>query len=203
MEKNNKASLSATLTYGLLQFPQLLADLPAMISAMEAGESVNIDAISDVHFRSYLQSLFPLLPVRKIGSDGYIRDPSVQSIGSTLLHLLLEAKSIVQPTELSHSQSLSSRTAPLAFLSLLQKFPSLRDEFPVLLDMLIDGQTACLSGLSNVEMREGLENILESLGCRQLSGNDFDDDSDDDEGSGSGLAVPIGKQTFSVFVLFA
>lgn len=188
-------SLSATLTYGLLHFPKLLTDLPAMISALEVGESVNIDTISDQAFRSYLQALFPLLPLRKT-IDGYIKDSNTHAVGKTILHILLEAKSIVQPNDLSHSQSLSSRSAPLIFLTLLEKFPSLRDEFPVLLDMLIDGQTACLAGIENEEMRQGLEKVLEMLGCREsMNHNNNDEDSDGQENEG--LAVPIGKSSQS------
>jgi hypothetical protein len=200
---SNENNLSSAITYGLLKFPKLIEELPSMLSALDAREYINVDLISDIEYRTYLQQLMQILPLRHDEGYGWYKDRSVASVSGSILHKLLDLKSIAQPNSLTISQSTSCRTPPMHLLILLSKFPSLKEEIPGLILSLKDGQEVQLNGIANEDVRTGLIKLLESVGVVKASSsnnNDNNIDSDyvsDDEDNG--YAIPSGRVGKSVY----
>ena len=96
--------LASTLSWGLLNFPQLLRELPSIITSIDSGEFVNIDKISHVGYRSLLNKLMVLLPLQHEVGCGWYKGQGVVSISGFILMELLSKQAIVQPTMLTAAQ---------------------------------------------------------------------------------------------------
>lgn len=165
--------LAVTLTYGLLHFPvKLLEEIPLILSSLEAGEVVNIDAISDTSYKQYMHVLMSYLPVKKV-QQGYYKNESIKSITGSILFSLLKSKSIVQPPALSSSQVLSCRTVPLYLLISLKEYPELIYDIPILLQKLLCGDSIQLNGIDNGSIKAILVKIFQSLGIKEEGEEEF------------------------------
>ena len=193
--KMEVGGLGLSLTTALLSFPQLLDDFPAIIASLDTGECVNVAGISDTGLRDALTGIMSCLPLQYDPCKGWYKATEVTSVGGILLMDLLYAGHIKQPASLSEAESISSRTAPVHLLHLLQKYPALRMEIPGLLDSLLGGQAVQLDGLPDQQLATGLTGLLQALGAIEgedgLSIPDGATDSDASESGGSGVGGSV------------
>jgi len=131
--------LDDLLTFGLLHFPALLAELPLLINSFDKNESVLLQLVQDGNYRRYLVRLMKLLPVVQHGDGSHSKHPSVSGVGKWILQELEKCKSIYQPSNLTEAQVLTSRTFPVYLFSTLEKYPVLIDDLPSLFQTLLNG----------------------------------------------------------------
>ena len=165
--KDEHSTLGAVLTWGLLQHPVLLIELPQILAAMDQGEVVTVNGISDPSKRAFLSHLFEAhLPVLQEarGAQGWYKEPQITSLSGYILMDLLTTGSIIQPSRLSVSQQHASRSLPLHLLNLNERYPEIRPDLLGLFESIHDGQGVVLDGLENEEIAEGLARVFGSLG---------------------------------------
>ena len=146
-----------------------------MLAAIEQGESINVEAISDFRYRSFLHSIFKLLPLESMYGAYYkVRSSNSSSTTSSiLLNTLLKSGAIVQPLQLSRHQTSASRIAPLHLLALLKEFPALITEMPSLLETLKAGQVVNISDISNDSIKAHLMQLFRSLEIEEIECGSF------------------------------
>lgn len=153
------------LTGALLSYPKLFEELPQILIAMDKGEYINIEAISNTVMRDGLLHIMRQIPVvsREPGQGWYRNDPKT-TVSSFILKYLVDCKMVIEPRKLSSSEQQASRSAPMNLLTMLQDFPALLEELPVLLDQIFDGNAVQLQNLPNEDLAYGIEKLLKSLG---------------------------------------
>lgn len=163
--EQQRSYFSALLSSGILTFPSLFEDFPAMISTIDSGQAVNINKISDKKKASILNRIFSCLPLVNDPNHGwyYNNSKTGEKVSSIILKKLLEEKVIKQPKVLNQSELLASQKAPLALLELFSKFPELLNEIPTLLSSLLDGKAIDVEDIENEDVRDGLESLFKSL----------------------------------------
>jgi hypothetical protein len=187
-------NLANILSWGLLQFPALFTEFSTIVASLDAGNIICPSTLSNKPLGLYLDKLFSHLPLEFIDGRGWCKDKKspISSISGYILNELLILKTIVQPSQLSPSQTLASRSAPAVMRDILTKFPELVEEIPGLLENMIGGGKVQLSGLENGEVAQLLGNFFDSLGFKQ---SDYDseecsDDEAEDEDRGSRSLKP-------------
>lgn len=163
-KSSEERSFSALLSSGILHFPSLFEDFPAMISTIDSGQAVNIYKISDKKKAFILNKLFSCLPLINDSNYGWHSNSKTgEKISSIILKKLLEEKVIKQPKELNQSELLASQKAPSTLLVLVSNFPELLNEIPTLLSSLLDGKAIDVEDIENEDVRDGLESLFKSL----------------------------------------
>lgn len=109
IDPNISASISHLLAGCLAQHSQSFNDLPAMMSSLDRNDAVNIDAISDLAYRSTLSSIFAILPLELHAGRGWLKKISTPSVSGFILMAMLEAGAIRQPNALTSAQATSQR----------------------------------------------------------------------------------------------
>ena len=155
--------LASKLSWGFLNFPNLLEELPMMITSLDAFEYLNIGSISDPTYKSFLLDLMADLPVECDPQRGWSKKEEC-SINQYVLKSLLVSKSIIQPNELSISESQSYRSGVPKLLSICNRFPDLRFEMQNLIESLLEGVALQLGGIENEDVKEDLTRLFGSLG---------------------------------------
>lgn len=173
--------LSNVLSWGLLQFPELFNDIPMIMASLDAGQIISPASLDNKPLGIYLEKLLRLLPLKYLERQGWCKekDSPITSISGYILNELLLAKSIVQPSDLTPSQLLASRSAPAILRDAVTKYPDLKNDIPVLLSSLSDGGSVQLTGMENIEVSKILGGLLTSLGVKVCES----DDENDEEGS--------------------
>ena len=166
-------ALGEHLSRGLLEYPDLIVELPSMLSSLDNGEAVNVEAISHEGKRAYLRELMerhlPVLLQPQALGGGWCKQQGLASLSDFVVMTLRSTKQIVQPAALTNAQAQASRTTPLYLLSLLEKCPSvpkrqqLVRELCSVFEHLLNGNTVQLDGLEDEDVAEGLERLLRSL----------------------------------------
>ncbi len=152
--------MDSTLTYGFLRFPRGFEELTEMITALDAGESVNLLNISDPDYRDWLIQVVSYLPVEYSETrGGFNKSPDCLSLSGIVLWKLLELNVIKQPSTLSDPETVSFRSMQLA-MDMTVASPTLIFELPIILTNLIDGNAMKLDGISDDDLREQLERLL-------------------------------------------
>ena len=105
---NNIAKL---LSYMIVSYPRAHDDFPNIISSLDQNQLVLIDSISDCNYRQSLNELFSHLPLTRLDEKGWKKKNDIVSLAGYILQALLEQDYIVQPGDLSLSQSSSVRIA--------------------------------------------------------------------------------------------
>lgn len=160
--------MSILLTGLIIDYPQLLGDLPSMIYSMDNGECVNVRGISNYGMKMGLIELFSLLPNVEETSNGFMKVVDAKkSVSGFLLNGLLDVGAIIQPTDLDSYEQTASRNAPLLLIDLLKQFPDLKHEFSQLLEQILDGTSVQLDSLPNEDLIAGLEKILSTFGLEE------------------------------------
>eukprot|EP01038_Epipyxis_sp_PR26KG_P012923 gene12923-17321_t len=177
-------SLSGLLTWTLLNQPNLFDELPLIISSLDANEAINVSNIKDNKKKSCLiQILKYLLPHGVLYDDdlGYYKGrENTINIGGQVLNILLTEKTIKQPLSLtSVEKTTSSKYVSLCF-EVLNKFPILLSDLPLLFQQLIDGNSVQLNDISDKSIQKALDKLLNSfqLECDEESGYYLPDSSD-------------------------
>ena len=175
------ANLSNVLSWGLLQFPELFNDIPMIMASLDAGQIISPASLDNKPLGIYLEKLLRHLPLKYLERQGWCKekDSPITSISGYILNELLLLKSIVQPSDLTPSQLLASRSAPAILRDAVTKYPDLKNDIPGLLSSLSDGGSIQLMGMENREVGEILGGLLTSLGVKVCES----DDEDDEEGS--------------------
>ena len=175
------ANLSNVLSWGLLQFPELFNDIPMIMASLDAGQIISPASLDNKPLGIYLEKLLRHLPLKYLERQGWCKekDSPITSISGYILNELLLLKSIVQPSDLTPSQLLASRSAPAILRDAVTKYPDLKNDIPVLLSSLSDGGSVQLTGMENREVSKILGGLLTSLGVKVCES----DDEDDEEGS--------------------
>ena len=173
--------LSNVLSWGLLQFPELFNDIPMIMASLDAGQIISPASLDNKPLGIYLEKLLRHLPLKYLERQGWCKekDSPITSISGYILNELLLAKSIVQPSDLTPSQLLASRSAPAILRDAVTKYPDLKNDIPVLLSSLSDGGSVQLTGMENREVSKILGGLLTSLGVKVCES----DDENDEEGS--------------------
>lgn len=163
-DREKEHQLASFLNHALLTYPsKFLNDFPLMVNALDSGESVNIDSISDPSFRAILNQIMRCLPLEHSYEFGFYRKENTKPIGGNILKQLLDAGCIRQPTELNSSERLASQHVPLVVLNLLASFPALKGDMMGLLTNLKSGNAVQLEDIENDGIREGLEKLFKGL----------------------------------------
>jgi hypothetical protein len=165
------------LNLALLRHPKLLEDFPQMMSALDAGEFVNIHAIRDESLRNALVQVFQRLPVEMEPGRGFYKSKAVKSIGGFLLMDLLDQKVIKQPTKLSTAQM---SNGPVLMLSLLSEFPDQKREIVDVMRRLVkkkrlDYPEEFGGKNNNKNLQEQLCRVFIAFGARKEEEEDYDD----------------------------
>lgn len=157
--------LSLALNSALVQCPVLLDELPQMLHAIDGGEAVAVDRISDSAKRDAITDIFRQIPLlRKHPEFGWHLVQKGISARSFLLGTMLDAGKIIEPRDLNQAQQQSTRTVTMTLVRLLQRYPNLKEELPDVLDEIIDGEKVRLDGLGDEECIEDLEKLFRGLG---------------------------------------
>ena len=182
-------ALGEHLSRGLLEYPDLIVELPSMFSSLDNGEAVNVEAISHEGKRAYVRELMekhlPVLLQPQALGGGWCKQQGLASLSDFVVMTLRSTKQIVQPAALTNAQAQASRTAPLYLLSLLEKCPSvpkrqqLVRELCSVFEHLLSGNTVQLDGLEDEDVAEGLERLLGSLQVPRCGEEGFAVGSDD------------------------
>lgn len=151
------------LNAAVLECPGLMDELPQMLSAIDAGEYINVDRISDPRKRDHVRAVFGCLPLQKNDEWGWHKT-SAASIRGLMLNTLMKLGKINEPKNMSQAEQMSSRSSPLILLSMLKQFPSLLQELPVLLEQILGGNHVQLQDIGDEDLIEALERLLKSLG---------------------------------------
>ena len=181
-EQSKPSELAGALSWGLLTFPKLLDELPQMLAALDAGQLVNIDSLSNKPLKGYLEKLFVLLPLRYSSGDGWYKDKDsgIKSISGCVLHRLVQTGAIVQPSDLTAGQQSAATRATLVLLKVMDTHPELASELPALLEGIGQGQAVRLGGIQDPHVRAQVVGLLRAVGVC----HDGDSDDDEDEGEG-------------------
>ena len=166
--KGEEKSLHRLISQGLLQYPELNTELSSLILAIDRGKEVIVDATSVDGPSRFLSELFESLPlVRKAGDRWALRDGS-HSVGKHILTHLLKCGSIIQPTDLSPSQIISTRAIDTV-LPLFVEFPTLKTEMILLLEKFLAGEGVSVRGISNETIKAGITSFFIALGSESLT----------------------------------
>jgi hypothetical protein len=151
---NSPPTLSDVLTWGILKFPELLEELSTIIASLDGGQIINPDSISNKPLGNYLNKLLRLLPLKHLEMQGWCKDKdsAVISISGHILNELLIAKTIRQPSDLTPSQLLASRSTPAILKDMIQRYPDLLAAVPTLLNNLAEGGVVQLGEMENEEV---------------------------------------------------
>lgn len=173
-EKRNEEEpnrLSIVVNSILLNCPKLLDELPIIFEAFNKKEFVQIKAISDIPMREGLFHLVALIPgMREHPEYGWSynkADNNNLTINNFLINTFLDDKIVIEPRELSESELISSRSAPLQLLSLIEQFPSIKDEILTIFNQILDGNMVQLQDLPDEDLISLLERLFKSLGLRE------------------------------------
>ena len=162
-----------------------------MLASLDAGNIISPQSLPNKPLALYLDNLFGSMPLKNL-NGGWCKDKdrNINSISGYVLNELLKLKVIVQPPELSASQTLSLRAAQTVLKDILLSYPELVEEIPGLLENLIGGGKVMLSGLENEEIAQLLGRFFDALGFKtsknesDSDGDNDNDDDKDDEGGG-------------------
>ena len=151
------------------------------MASLDAGQIISPASLDNKPLGIYLEKLLRHLPLKYLERQGWCKekDSPITSISGYILNELLLSKSIVQPSDLTPSQLLASRSAPAILRDAVTKYPDLKNDIPVLLSSLSDGGSVQLMGMENREVSKILGGLLTSLGVKVCES----DDEDDEEGS--------------------
>jgi hypothetical protein len=139
-------------------------DLSGMILALDAGERVNIEAIKDPRRKQFFRAVFSHMPIDSDPLHGIVRSRSCLSIRKYFLTKLVSGKDVIEPAKLDSAQALATRAGPL-LQGLVLKFPALLSELAPMISSVAHGEAVSLSGLQDVELREGLARLLRAAGA--------------------------------------
>lgn len=154
------------LSWGLLMYPQLIRELPMMITALDNFEYLKTDRISNTELKLFLDALMKELDVEYDTLRGWSRREGSTKINETVVSSLVKCEVIFQPKDLTISETLSLRSGMTRLLSLFDQFPDLRFEIKPLLDNLLEGGAIQVGGIDNEDIRDGLAQLLESIGLK-------------------------------------
>lgn len=173
--------LGDALTKALLTSPKLLDEFPQIVNALDKGEYINIDGISNIPARECLIEVFNNISIVRNDSQGHgwYRHAKNEKIASHILRVLGDAKVIKDPKKLESSEIQSSRIAPLQLLSMIQSFPNFVTEVPIIIDQILEGHAVQLDEISDDELARGVGKLFITLGLVHTD---------------DGLDVPTGKR---------
>ena len=180
---SSSSKLADMLSWGLLQFPELFNDLPMIMASLDSGQIISPDSLSNKPLGTYLKKLLEQLPLKYLERQGYCKEKSspITSISGYILNELLLSKSIVQPSDLTTSQLLSSKTAPILLKEAVTSFPELLGDIPALLGNLSTGGSVQLGGIENEEVGLMLGGLLNALGVKVYDSDDENDSGNENE----------------------
>jgi hypothetical protein len=164
MQNGQMDNVSLSLNAALIENPDLLNELPQVIDALEAGEAVNIDNISNIKKREALHSILGSLPIRWIEGVGYLKKQKEDEVANKLMQILIDEGTVRQTKNLNSAENVSSRSAPLILIELFSQYPALIQEIPLLEQILNSESAVQLDGISDETIVEYLERLLKSLG---------------------------------------
>ncbi len=173
--------LADALTKALLTSPKLLDEFPQIVNALDKGEYINIDGISNIPARECLIEVFNNISIVRNDSQGHgwYRHAKNEKIASHILRVLGDAKVIKDPKKLESSEIQSSRIAPLQLLSMIQSFPNFVTEVPIIIDQILEGHAVQLDEISDDELSIVFRKLFITLGLVHTD---------------DGLDVPTGKR---------
>ena len=163
----SEEELESKLTWGLLLFPKLLEELPAIMLCYDQNEPVLIDNIKDESKRLYLKIIINDIMQLKTKYKLPSLTKTIQYIFQK--HILI----LKNVNEMSAGESLVYRSGLPRILLLLQQFPDLLSELPSFLSNLIDEKMVDISGITDDDVREELGGFLRSIGLT-LDGDEDD-----------------------------
>ena len=162
-----KDVLQYLLSKGLLEHPELNEELPTLVAAFDCGKEVLIP-VNNEGPTQFLLTLFDALPLQRLQGNKWALKSGCKSIKKHIISRLLKCQAIIQPSELSSSQIISTKAMRI-LLSLLGHFPSLATEMCPLLENFIEGEGVDLGGIDNSTIKSGLVSFFIALGSESLS----------------------------------
>jgi hypothetical protein len=166
--RDDDLSLSDVLSYGLLRFPALQAELASLLTALDTNKAVQTVYIEDQDMKTYLEVLMSHLPVSHTAHEGWSKDMKMESVKSYVIEALLKSGSIVQPSAMTSSQSTATRFTVSKFFYLMEKYPDLLQEIEPILQMIRDGGVVDIDQIENEDIVELLSSFLSSMGLELI-----------------------------------
>ena len=164
-DSSSKDSILADLlNWGLVTYPQTLTDLISMVVSLDQGEYVRISDISSVFIREYYTSLMLNLPVKLHSTMGWYKETIDTSVSERINGYFERYHAIKQPTSRSISMIPINQSYLIRLLALLEQFPELKADMPMLCQNILDGNAVQLDDLENEDIYEGLERLFKVLG---------------------------------------
>jgi hypothetical protein len=172
--------LASVLNYSLLSHPGLMKDIPTVLKALDDGEFVDVNEVSDATSRELLTILMRYLPVLYNHGNGWYKETLHTKVTQYVLSQLEKVQHIKDGSELTMSESLASKNVMLKLMVLLETFPDLKGELGGLFATLLGGDAIQVDSLDNEDIRDGLEDIFRAIGLERTA---------------DGYSIPQGRKT--------
>jgi hypothetical protein len=172
--------LASVLNYSLLSHPGLMKDIPTVLKALDDGEFVDVNEVSDATSRELLTNLMRYLPVLYNHGNGWYKETLHTKVTQYVLSQLEKVQHIKDGSELTMSESLASKNVMLKLMVLLETFPDLKGELGGLFATLLGGDAIQVDSLDNEDIRDGLEDIFRAIGLERTA---------------DGYSIPQGRKT--------
>ncbi|RYH00602.1 hypothetical protein EON65_49060, partial [archaeon] len=155
-EGNSLIELTAEL---VAEAPLLFDTFPPVVAELDRGASVSLTIIEDKHSREAIASILKKMQVADFSNQTQTWSRVSANIK---LNKIISSEFLVQ----SHSQLMgqtSQSLSPAIALALTMFFPDVLSELPPLLEQVMADSKIDISGLSNPNLRQGLQVLLDSL----------------------------------------
>jgi hypothetical protein len=172
--------LASVLNYSLLSHPELMKDIPTVLKALDDGEFVDVNEVSNPTSREILTNLMRYLPVLYNHGNGWYKETLHTKVTQYVVSQLEKEQHIKDGSELTMSESLASKNVMLKLMVLLETFPDLKGELGSLFATILGGDAIQVDSLDNEDIRDGLEDIFRAIGLERTA---------------DGYSIPQGRKT--------
>ncbi len=158
------------MTWGVINFPHLIDELPELIRSISDGEDIAINEISNIKLRQFFQSLIE--DFKNLSNKLHLSDHS--RLDDMLINILEKSGVCKDVKDLSVVESLSFRSMVPRLLHILTQFPLMKEEMKSFFENLLLEGAVDLDGVDNQDLKEELVSFLKSLGMQiDLEENEY------------------------------
>lgn len=207
----------------LFDLPEILEELPMILTSLDNGETINISKIKNEKKKNYYIIFFNLLLnlptknntkeiiIKQLNNNEIYYKENENSLKRFLLVNNLQLNFIKEPSQLTTYEKNSSLMSPIHFLKLINDYFLLNfNEIKLLINNLLDNNGINLKNIKKIKLKNLLKKFLLSLGMvkddRDYSDEDdeveeengendleVDDDDEIDDDENDVLMIPKGR----------
>lgn len=163
----------------LAKTPALAAELGDLLGALDEGETVYVDGVQDAALRSQLASFLSALrlraPAKEVDGEKTPQGFRCGHGGGGVLRCvasLMDERGMVDPPPLDREAAFDTAKKVVDGLAAEEGMEGVREEVPVLLLQILDGELVMLEGLPNDKIRDALALLFEALGLESRKAGD-------------------------------